>query len=166
MRIIKCIRIGLQRSTWWTLTFLFRSFCDRDRSYSLRSRVRHGSTRSSPSGSPCLPVPLGRSKRAPLPTYGKWASGSPTTSTCWPNLGPIQRAVVRSQGLGTSAHQPVGASGQPGKEKALPCAENLFSLCRVRLGEYDGTLHGRVPSEAGMWYHRNGFRGSWGIWHP
>ncbi len=39
--------------------------------------------------------------------------------------GPIQRAVVRSQGLGASAPQPVGASGQLGKEQALPCAENL-----------------------------------------
>ncbi len=41
---------------------------------------------------------------------------------------PIQRAVERSQGLGVSAPQPVGASGQLGKEQALPCAENLFSL--------------------------------------
>ncbi len=40
---------------------------------------------------------------------------------------PIQRAVGRSQGLGASAHQSVGASGQLGKEQALPCAENLFS---------------------------------------
>ncbi len=41
-----------------------------------------------------------------------------------------------------SAPQPVGASGQLGKEQALPCAENLFSRCGVRLGEYDGTPHG------------------------
>ncbi len=41
--------------------------------------------------------------------------------------GPIQRAVVQSQGLGASAPQPVGASSQLGKEQALPCAENLFS---------------------------------------
>ncbi len=54
-------RIGLQRSNWRTLTFKFRSFCDTDRSYSLRSRIGHGSTGSSPSGSPCLPVPLRRS---------------------------------------------------------------------------------------------------------
>ncbi len=40
------------------------------------------------------------------------------------------------------ASQPVGASGQLGKEQALPCAENLFSWCGVRLGEYDGTPHG------------------------
>ncbi len=44
---------------------------------------------------------------------------------------PIQRAVGRSQGLGAPTPQPVGASGQLGKEQALPCAENLFSLCAV-----------------------------------
>ncbi len=78
---------------------------------------------------------------------------------------PIQRAVGRSQGLGAPAPQLVGASGQLGKEQALPCAENLFSRCGVRLGEYDGTPHGGtcpssawVPSEAGMWYHWNSFR--------
>ncbi len=49
-------RIGLQRSTWRTLTFTFRSFRDTDRFYGLRSNVGHGSTGSSPSGSPCLPV--------------------------------------------------------------------------------------------------------------
>ncbi len=42
---------------------------------------------------------------------------------------PIQRAVGRSQELGALAPQPVGASGQLGKEQALPCAENLFSRC-------------------------------------
>ncbi len=62
---------------------------------------------------------------------------------------PIQRAVGRSQGLGAPAPQPVGALGQLGKEQALPCAENLFSLYGVRLGEYDGTPHGGTcPSSA------------------
>ncbi len=62
---------------------------------------------------------------------------------------PIQRAVGRSQGLGAPAPQPVGASGQLGKEQALPCAENLFSRCGVRLCEYDGTPHGGTcPSSA------------------
>ncbi len=62
---------------------------------------------------------------------------------------PIQRAVGRSQGLGAPAPQPVGASGQLGKEQALPCAENLLSRCGVRLGEYDGTPHGGTcPSSA------------------
>ncbi len=45
--------------------------------------------------------------------------------------GPRARTVVRSQGPGASAPQPVGASGQLGKEQALPCAENLFSWCGV-----------------------------------
>ncbi len=58
--------------------------------------------------------------------------------------GPHARTVMRSQGPGASAPQPVGASGQLGKEQALPCAENLFSRCGVRLGEYDGPPHGRA----------------------
>ncbi len=49
-------RIGLQRSSWRMLTFTFRSFYDTDRSYGLRWKVGHGSTGSSVSGSPCLPV--------------------------------------------------------------------------------------------------------------
>ncbi len=61
---------------------------------------------------------------------------------------PIQRAVGRSQGLGAPAPQSVGASGQLGKEQALPCAENLFSRCGVRLGEYDGTPHGETCSSS------------------
>ncbi len=56
--------------------------------------------------------------------------------------GPHARTVVRSQGPGASAPQPVGASGQLGKEQALPCAENLFSWCGV--GEYEGAPHGRA----------------------
>ncbi len=58
--------------------------------------------------------------------------------------GPHARTVMRSQGPGASAPQPVGASGQLGKVQALPCAENLFSQCGVRLGEYDGPPHGRA----------------------
>ncbi len=57
---------------------MFRSFRDIDRSYGLRPRVGHGSTGSSPSGSPCPPV---SSRRSPLPLYGKWASGSSTVSS-------------------------------------------------------------------------------------
>ncbi len=44
---------------------------------------------------------------------------------------------MRSQGLGASAPQSVGASGHLGKEQALPSADNLFSRCGVRLCEYD-----------------------------
>ncbi len=49
--------------------------------YGLRPRVGHGSTGSSPSGSPCPPVSSRRSRRVPLPRYGKWASGSSTVSS-------------------------------------------------------------------------------------
>ncbi len=56
---------------------------------------------------------------------------------------------MRLQGLGASAPQSVGASGQLGKEQALPCAKNLFSQCGVRLCEYDGMPHGGTcPSSA------------------
>ncbi len=58
--------------------------------------------------------------------------------------GTRARTVVRSKGPGASAPQPVGASGQLEKEQALPCTENLFSWCGVRLGEYDGAPHGRA----------------------
>ncbi len=98
-----------------------------------------------------LPVSLclyeGRRGR-PYPASGRGRQG-PQLPRRLAYLGPIQRAVVRLQGLDASAPQPVGASGQLGKEKALPCAENLFSLCGVRLCEYDGTPHGGTcPSSA------------------
>ncbi len=59
---------------------------------------------------------------------------------------PVPPAEMRQ---GFYSPYPVGASGQLGKEQALPCAENLFSRCGVRLGEYDGTPHGGTcPSSA------------------
>ncbi len=87
--------------------------------------------------SPCLYE--GRRGR-PYPTSGSGHQG-PQLPRWLAYLGPIQRAVVRLQGLGASAPQPVGASGQLRKEQALPCAENLFSRCVVRLG-------GTCPSSA------------------
>ncbi len=57
--------------------------------------------------SPCLYPAMGSGRQGPqLPRRLAY-------------LGPIQRAVVRSQGLGASAPQPVGASGQLRKEQAL-----------------------------------------------
>ncbi len=151
---------------------MFRSFRGTDRSYGLRPRVGHGSTGSSPSGSPCPPVSSRRSRRgalAPLREAGI------RVLNCLEH-GPHARTVVRSQGPGASAPQPVGASGQLGKEQALPCAENLFSWCGVRLGEYDGAPHGRarpISAELPEFLQRQDcgsaetvFRGSWGIWHP
>ncbi len=67
--------------------------------------------------SPCL---YEGHRGRPYPATGSGRQGPqlPQRLAC---LGPIQRAVVRSQGLGASAPQPVGASGQLGKEQALPC---------------------------------------------
>ncbi len=95
--------------------------------------------------SPC--VHEGR-RRRPYPVTGSGRQ-DPQLPRRFAHPSPIQRAVGRSQGLGASAPQPVGASGQLGKEQALPCAENLFSWCGVRLVEYDGTPHGGAcPSSA------------------
>ncbi len=52
------------------------------------------------------------------------------------------RIDVRSQGgPGAPAPQPVGASGQLGKEQALPCAEKQFFQYGVRLCECGGESH-------------------------
>ncbi len=93
----------------------------------------------------------------------------------WPILTQSREQLCDHRDLVPLAPQPVGASGQLGKVQALLCAENLFSRCGVRLGEYDGTPHGRAcPSSAELpeFLQRqecgttNSFRGSWGIWHP
>ncbi len=73
--------------------------------------------------SPCLHE---GHRRCAYPATGSRRQG-PQLPRRLAHPGPIQRAVVRSQGLGASAPQPVGASSQLGKEQALPCAENLFS---------------------------------------
>ncbi len=95
--------------------------------------------------SPC--VHKGRRRRPYPVTGGGCQDPQLPRRLAYPS--PIQRAVGQSQGLGAPAPQPVGASGQLGKEQALPCAENLFSRCGVRLGEYDATPHGGTcPSSA------------------
>ncbi len=111
---------------------MFQSFCDTDRSYGLHSKVGHGSTGSSPSGSPCLPCVHEGRRRRPYPVTGGGCQ-DPQLPRRLAYPSPIQRAVGRSQGLGAPAPQPVGASGQLGKKQALPCAENLYSRCGVRL---------------------------------
>ncbi len=82
-RMIKCI----QPRDWFAAidlkdAYFHVSILPRNRPfYGLRPRVGHGSTGSSPSGSPCPPVSSRRSRRVPLPRYGKWASGSSTVSS-------------------------------------------------------------------------------------
>ncbi len=53
---------------------------------------------------------------------------------------------MRTQGHGALAPQPVGPSGQLGKEQTLPGAEDLFSLYGVRLGQSDSAPHAGTRS--------------------
>ncbi len=145
-RIIKCI----QPKDWFAAIDLKDAYFHVSILLRRRpSKVGHGSTGSCHLGltlSPCV-FHEGR-RRRPYPVTG---GGCQDTQLPWRLAypSPIQRAVGRSQGLGAPALQPVGASGQLGKEQALACAENLFSRCGVRLGEYDGTPHGGTcPSSA------------------
>ncbi len=52
---------------------------------------------------------------------------------------PVSSTVVRTQGYGAQSPQPVGASGQPGKEQTLPYVEDLFSRHGVGLGQPHST---------------------------
>ncbi len=54
--------------------------------------------------------------------------------------------VMRTQGHGALTPQPVGPSGQLGKEQTLPGAEDLFSRYGVRLGQSDSAPHAETRS--------------------
>ncbi len=65
--------------------------------------------------------------------------------------GPVSSTVVRTQGYGAQSPQPVGASGQLGKEQTLPYAEDLFSRHGVGLGQPHSTsLKGACSVNAEM----------------
>ncbi len=57
------------------------------------------------------------------------------------HTGSVSGPVVRTQGLGAFTPQPVGPSGQLGKEQTLPDAEDLFSRYGVGFGQSDSTPH-------------------------
>ncbi len=76
------------------------------------------------------------------------------------HTGPVSSTVVRTQGHGAWPPQPVGASGQLGKEQTLPCVEDLFSRHGVGLGQphstslsgacsVDAELPGVFPAQEG-----------------
>ncbi len=105
----------------------------------------------------CIPEPLpvhtgikGRQVHPLTPHAAKIPSGSQVISLVRPTGRPAFHSVCHPWiGCRSQDRAPVGASGQLGKEQALPCAENLFSRCGVRLGEYDDMPHGRAcPSSA------------------
>ncbi len=65
--------------------------------------------------------------------------------------GPVSSTAVRTQGYGAQSPQPVGTSGQPGKEQTLPYAEDLFSRHGVGLGQPHSTsLRGACSVNAEM----------------
>ncbi len=69
----------------------------------------------------------------------------------WLIFGPVSSTVVRTQGYGAQSPQPVGTSGQPGKEQTLPYAEDLFSRHGVGLGQPHSTsLRGACSVNAEM----------------
>ncbi len=74
--------------------------------------------------SPCLYE--GR-RGCPYPAMGSGRQG-PQLPRQLAYLGPILKAVVRSQGLGAAAPQPLGALGQLGKEQALPCPISFLTV--------------------------------------
>ncbi len=90
--------------------------------------------------------------------------------------GPVSSTVVRTQGYGAQSPQPVGTSGQPGKEQTLPyCRGSLFSAWSWTRSTSQHVSQRSVLSQCwDAWslssargrFHWNIFRGSWGIWHP
>lgn len=121
-----------------------------------------------------VPVPPVSSQRhggRPCPATGS-GHQDPQLSRAWP---ACENSCVIT-GTQCFSTQPVGASGQLGKEQALPRAEKLFSQYGVRLGECGGASHQRacpVRAELPEFLQRQDggttetlFRGSWGIWHP
>ncbi len=83
-------------------------------------------------GSPCSPERAGRA-HSQLPRRLAYTSS-------------VAGPVMRTQGHGALAPQPVGPSGQLGKEKTLPGAEDLFSRYGVRLGQSDSAPHAGTRS--------------------
>ncbi len=125
-RIIKCTQPQdwfCERSTWRTLTVMFWSFvptvCIRGSGMAVQ-----GPPLWALPVSPCL---YEGHRGRPYPATGSGRQG-PQLPRQLAYLGPISRAVVRSQGLGAAAPQPVGASGQLGKEQALWV--NITQECR------------------------------------
>ncbi len=137
--------IGLQWSTWRTSTSMCWSFRTTGQSCGLRSKDVYISTRSWPSAVPialCLhessggsPCSLERTGRAHSQLLRRLA-----------HTGSVPGSVMRTHGFGALALQPVGPSGQLGKEQTLPDAEDLFSRYGVRLGQSDSAPHARTCS--------------------
>ncbi len=78
-------------------------------------------------GSPCSPERTGRA-HSQLPRRLAYTSS-------------VAGPVMRTQGLGALAPQPVGPSGHLGKKQTLPSAEDIFSRYGVGLVQSDSAPH-------------------------
>ncbi len=103
-----------------------RSFRATGHSCGLRSKDEHISTgpalRAVPIA-PCLHESIGGSPCS-LERTGRAHSQLPRRLA---HTGSVSGSVMRTQGFGALAHQPVWPSGQLGKEQTLADAEDLFS---------------------------------------
>ncbi len=145
--VFGCIRPQVRSAalTWKTRTSMCRSFRTTGHSCGWRSKDEHISTgpalravpvapclHESSGGSPCSPERTGRA-HSQLPRRLAYTSSV---------VGPVMRTQVQ----GALAPQPVGPSGQLGKEQTLPGAEDLFSRYGVRLGQSDSAPHAGTRS--------------------
>ncbi len=115
-----------------------RFFFNTGRFWALRSRVEHISTRSCPSGWPCLPVSSRKSWREPLFPWENrvlYRVPYPQLFRRLAHSCSVLGAVKRTQGFGAQSPQLVGPSGQLGKEQTSPSAEDLFSQYGVGFGQ-------------------------------
>ncbi len=166
-------KFGLQHLTWKTRTSMCRSFRATGHFCSLRSKDEHISTgptlRAVPIA-PCLHESSGGSPCS-LERTGRAHSQLPRRLA---HTGSVSGSVMRTQGFGALAPQPVGPSGQLGKEQTLADAEDLFSRYGVWIRSIRQRASRRnalsrcwtawIRSRTGQRHHWNSFRGSWGIW--
>ncbi len=120
-----------------TRTFMSRFFLDTGRFCALRSRVEHISTRSYPSGWPCLHESRGGSPCS----HERTGRPHPQLSRRLAHSRSVSGTVMRTQGFGAQSPQPVGSLGQLGKEQTRPSAEDLFSRYGVGFGRTVSTPH-------------------------
>ncbi len=166
--------IGLQRSTWRTRTFMSRFFLDTGRFCALRSRVEHISTRSYPSGWPCLPASSRKSWREPLFPWENRASASSTIST----TGSFSLSLGNSYantGIWCSVTSASWAFRSTGKRANSPqCRGSLFSVWSwIRSNSQHASQRNVlsrcwtawIHSGAGQRSHWNFFRGIGGVSH-
>ncbi len=119
-------KFGLQHLTWKTRTSMCRSFRATGHSCGLRSKDEHISTGPALRAVPIAPCLHESSLSSPCSLERTGRAHSQLTRRL-AHTGSVLGLVMRTQGFGALAPQPVGPSGQLGKEQTLADAEDLFS---------------------------------------